>query len=370
MSSTSAYDVVVIGSDAAAATAAALLSADWNVALVQLPGQNDNALCWLSPQARPILDQLDISLDTSNLGVLEQCRFHNVSLSKSIVPNLPENSPGIVHESQLVRLLSDAMIARGGLQERCAGVEHLQVLEDGVRLSLSGPSRVIEARLAMVACSAEDPVLMELGLSTRPVPDAGLWCAAYSCPDDQTADGAELDFVLGLGANAGFAYRLAWRQHITVGIRISDSGRAAVAALIDVSRRLVDAKRLPARWQEYAAGTTAHWSPAGVALEIETHVAKRGLLVGAAGGFVASYTNESLYPGMWSAQLGTQIVHQALISSQPQDKLREFERLWRTTMADYLRMPNTDTESLLPLVFSNQQMADKMLCSLLLGANF
>ncbi len=108
----------------------------------------------------------------------------------------------------------------------------------------------------------------------------------------------------------------------------------------------------------------------GVSLEIESHVAKRTLIIGQAGGFVTGYTNEGIYPGMWSAQLACEIIGRTLKSSQPQDTLREFESLWRTTMAQHLRAPHEDAQSILPLVLSNQRMADKMLESLHLGLNF
>ena len=103
---------------------------------------------------------------------------------------------------------------------------------------------------------------------------------------------------------------------------------------------------------------------------MDGHVAKRTLLIGHAGGFAASYTNEGIYPGMWSAVLASQVLTGALQSSVPQDTLRRFESLWRTELARHLRAPFTDSQSILPLVFSNKQMAGKMVESFHLGVNF
>jgi hypothetical protein len=72
---------------------------------------------------------------------------------------------------------------------------------------------------------------------------------------------------------------------------------------------------------------------------------------------------------MWSAELAARIIEQAAGSPQAQDTLRQFSSLWRTTMADYLRPPNTDLQFLLPLIFSNQQMAIRMAAALWQGEN-
>ncbi|MCZ6652304.1 MAG: hypothetical protein O7D91_04675, partial [Planctomycetota bacterium] len=61
---------------------------------------------------------------------------------------------------------------------------------------------------------------------------------------------------------------------------------------------------------------------------------------------------------------------EALRSSVPQDTLRQFENLWRMELAGHLRAPFTDSQSILPLVFSNKQMAGKMVESFHLGVNF
>ena len=58
--------------------------------------------------------------------------------------------------------------------------------------------------------------------------------------------------------------------------------------------------------------------------------------------------------------VAAEIIHRALDRPHPQDELREFDTKWRTTMADYLRPPNADLQFLLPLVFANKQMAERL----------
>jgi flavin-dependent dehydrogenase len=179
-----------------------------------------------------------------------------------------------------------------------------------------------------------------------------------------------LDYVLGVGSASGFAYRILTGGVMVQGLCGQRTAAGAQEELKRLCTRLQERGEMPRDWLPHASGVSARWDPAGAALDMESHVAKRTLAIGQAGGFVGSYTNEGLYPAMWSGALAARIAAQALKSPHPQDKLRDFDRLWRTEMADHLRPPHTDAKSILPLVFSNQQVADRMLESFLLGSNF
>jgi hypothetical protein len=47
----------------------------------------------------------------------------------------------------------------------------------------------------------------------------------------------------------------------------------------------------------------------------------------------------------------------------------QFDTRWRLAMADYLRPPNTDMQFLVPLIFTNQPMADRMAAAFFRGEN-
>ena len=113
------------------------------------------------------------------------------------------------------------------------------------------------------------------------------------------------------------------------------------------------------------------WRPAPgrPALEFDSHVGKHCLRIGDAGGFISAASHEGIYPAMWSAQLASAVLSQALGSRHPQDALHKFDSQWRMTMAEYLRLPNADTQFLLPLIFTNQQMADRMAAACWRGEN-
>jgi flavin-dependent dehydrogenase len=111
-------------------------------------------------------------------------------------------------------------------------------------------------------------------------------------------------------------------------------------------------------------------SQAGVALEFESHVGKRCILVGQAGGFAAALSGEGLYPSMQSAVLAAETVERALAAEVFQDELATFSATWRSRLADYLRLPNTDLGLLLPMVFKNEQIAARVARALPLGQPF
>lgn len=108
-------------------------------------------------------------------------------------------------------------------------------------------------------------------------------------------------------------------------------------------------------------------SPAGLALELETHVGKRCLIVGAAGGFVSAFSNEGIYPAMKSGWIAAETAARALKLPVLQDELASFGSAWRTQLADYLRMPNTDLSLLTPLIFGTKQMSLRVARAFLLG---
>ena len=64
-----------------------------------------------------------------------------------------------------------------------------------------------------------------------------------------------------------------------------------------------------------------------------------------------------------------EVIETALAAPTSQDALMTFDTRWRLEMAEYLRMPNTDMEFLIPLIFSNPPMADRVTNAFFLGEN-
>ena len=95
-------------------------------------------------------------------------------------------------------------------------------------------------------------------------------------------------------------------------------------------------------------------------------VANRTLLVGPAGGFYSA-TGEDLYPNCWSALFAADTIKKALKERHLQDALQPYRQNWRTTLGDYLRGPQQNLRFLLPLVYRNQVMTQRLAESILLG---
>lgn len=172
----------------------------------------------------------------------------------------------------------------------------------------------------------------------------------------------------GLGGDRGATLSMFWaaggRETATAYGADEAAARATLDRVLAMMRELW-AVRVPAG---AAPDSAACWSvAAGHAMELESHVGKRTLVIGEAGGFVSATTCEAVYPGMWSAEIAADVINAALGDSHPQDSLRHFDTQWRTTMAGYLSPPNSDLRFLLPLVFSNKQMAQRLANSYLRG---
>jgi hypothetical protein len=80
-------------------------------------------------------------------------------------------------------------------------------------------------------------------------------------------------------------------------------------------------------------------------------------------------SHDGLYPGLWSAEIAAEIVHHAMTGAHPQDELSRFGPLWRGRMGEYLRPPSTDITFLIPLVFRNRNMADRLAAAFWRGEN-
>ena len=95
-------------------------------------------------------------------------------------------------------------------------------------------------------------------------------------------------------------------------------------------------------------------------------VARRSLLCGPAGGFYSA-SGEEFYPAIWSGLLAAEAAALALKEKHVQDALGEFRGMWGATLGDYLRGPQQNLRFLLPLVFANPAMTDRLAEAILRG---
>ena len=227
-----------------------------------------------------------------------------------------------------------------------------------------------ESRLLLLASGRGTELLERVGLVLGSG-DTAVWSALVDAP--LAADAAPKDprvgVVLGLDNAGSFGLCCVSPDWMSVSVSMTGKRAEVIPALLHVCHQAFEHKVVPADLSDRARSASVILSPASVALDMDSHVGKNALVIGDAGGFVSAASNEGVYPAMWSAQIAVEVAERALQSTCPQDELMTFDSTWRMQMADYLRSPHTDIQFLLPLIFTNQPMADRMGAAFFHGEN-
>jgi len=358
-------DIMVLGGGIAGVTAAAQLRGKGHRVVLIDQHRHDEAHVpqpeWISAQALPLLDPLAIDRNHCVGAAFAGAVFHNADLTRSAVSPSEEPSAYRVDYGQLVRQF-DAALRELGV-ERVAGatVSQIDVGED--RLTARFQERdPLTAKFMVMAEGAGEGAHGPADMDTA-------WVAQIQRAGIATIRDEHMHWVLGLEDGRSL---LSWWfegsmlviQFHAVGQRDAIAQRL-IAILVLASKNGLLSKDLAIEEAEI----TWRRAPTRFSLEFDSHVGKRSVLIGDAGGFVSAASREGIYPAMWSAQVAADVVTQALKSRHPQDELRLFNTRWRTAMAEYLRPPTSETGFLLPLIFSNQQMADRMAAACWRGEN-
>lgn len=371
------YDCLIVGAGPAGSVAAARLAQrDWSVALVDVKAFSPatRSIGWLNVQAASHLATIGAELDGLLTTPIRAVTFISSDLSKSISSEFSKPIGHLVDVSRFDKVLLAAAKAAGVKHVRTPTLDAVNADEDTVRLGLSA-GRSLEGRVLLAADGSFETLASPLGLH-RSSTSGTVWCAQLDIPrrrsaqqEKQSRPDSDVRIVLGLGTGRAFGYVFPHERSTIVGLSWPGNVKDLTEAFAEFCTGAVKAGLVPAGTRLKPDTAVPYATPAGGALEAESHVAKRTLAIGDAGGFLAAVSNEAIYPAVWSAELASQVVHNALTDGHLQDGLARFDTVWRTTMADYLRMPNTDVRFLWPLVFSNQQMADKMAAAFLTGQN-
>jgi flavin-dependent dehydrogenase len=365
-----AFDVVIVGAGPSGATAAVILGRSGRtVALIDRARFPRAAPCagWVSVRVAALLKQIGVAA-----GPLLDCPFHKVTFhrpdfSKSASPQAKQPFGYLVDRAGFDDLLVKAAVKKGTrLLEGCA-VENVELREDGVRLVLSegGP---IEGRLLLLAAGRGTPLLDRVGLDNS---ESGIWTLHVEASVRGKANAADpsVGVVLGLDTRGSFGLICRAPARLSVGVHWYGDKNDARQALRELCQRAHSANEVALDLSGKVDAAPLLRSPAAAALDMESHVGKHTLVIGDAGGFVSASSNEGVYPAMWSARIAAEVVEKALSAKRSQDELITFDSAWRMEMADYLRSPHSDIQFLLPLIFTNQPMADRMGAAFFLGEN-
>ncbi len=366
------YDVAVVGAGPAGACAAIMLAQqERSVVLIDRDTypRATGVLVWLNARVGPLLSQLGVNAKPLLSERIKDVRFYNPDFTKSASPQFEEPPGYLVDRMALDNALVDGAVASGvTLMAGCeaSGVD----LKESSAIVKLGDGRSVESKLLLIA-SGGCSTLAERAGFPRVAGAHVVWTAQVDAslkPAGGTA-GNRVGVVLGLDKRGSFGLLCLSKNRVSVAMNWDSGQPVAIPAFINLCRTAFDSEALPIDLSAAAAAAKPTPSPASIALDLDSHVAKHTLLIGDAGGFVAALSNEGIYPAMWSAHIAAEIANTALTSVHSQDALMTFDSQWRIQMADYLRPPNTDNQFLLPLIFSNQPMADRMGAAFFSGEN-
>lgn len=362
------YDIAVLGSTPAGC-AAALRLARHKLDVVLLDVPSPVAECPLADWAPADLFKragMPKGLAAACGAVpFRHVRYHHARLDKFVEHDSRKTAGMLVRYDRIRDVLKHAA-AEAGVKFRSTRTPptiHLE--EDQVRLV--GTAQAV-ARVLIVACSRPGDVMADLSLPSRSVPQS-LVVAGLDVPMSKAPEGSTgvLNIVeLPERSELGMFFCLEDTVHMRV---ISHSLAAGTRAseLSAMVSNLQSAGVLPGELHLGRARGAVWHPPAGVALELETHVAKRCLLAGTAGGFAEAVTGQTLRPTIFSALLAADAAAAALKSDDVQNKLGEFKNAWREELGDILRPPGASLRLLLPLLFVNQTILGKFTQALLYG---
>lgn len=370
--STETFDVAVVGAGPAGATLATILAAqERRVVLLdraKLP-HTASSLGWLNVRVASLLTELGMQAKPAFVRPFRNVTFHDAEFSKSTEPNFDDAAGSLVDRLAFANSLVTAASKAGVSVIAGSAVADVRLKEDVVILELADGGRV-ESRLLVLASGRGSDLLDRAGF-TREGRDAVIWTAQVETVLGPRAAGAapQVDIVFGLDKIGSFGLCCVAKERMSVCINWMGERADALPELVHLSNAAYTHEVVPTDLSGEARSAPLVRSPAGVALDMDTHVGKHTLVIGDAGGFVSAASNEGIYPAMWSGQIAAEVIAAALQSPRSQDELMAFDSKWRMQMADYLRSPNTDSQFLIPLIFSNQPMADRMGAAFFSGEN-
>ncbi len=368
---TKLYDIAILGATPAGFAAAAYLaSAGRDVVVLDGPRR---------PVESPLADWVPrdfFRAEDLPSGLSRKCRakpfrrlrFHDATLQRSVKHSFRADAGHFVQTEDLAESLRKAATEAGAQVRRSRGHPAIRLCEDQVVLLATRQAR---SRLLIIAQDNPTEIISDLALPVRNVPRQQLVVAALDVPleHDRHAEslGDELHIVeFPERSEMGLLFRTASAIHVRVVSHSAAPGSRA-EELSELVGKLQTAEILPADMPLNKARGAVWHPPAGMALELESHVAKRCLLTGTAGGFADSISGQTLWPSVCAALLAGRVADEALDSDNVQDKLTDYKTSWRSALAERLRPPNTSLRMILPLLFVNKRILPKFTRALLFG---
>ncbi|RMF86186.1 MAG: FAD-dependent oxidoreductase [Planctomycetota bacterium] len=361
-----AKDLVIVGAGPAGCAAAiTALRRGGTAVLIESKKQRPPRPCsgWLGPAAVALAEELGVSEQAAGARRFQGVQLHSWDLRQSAALTDKALQGWVVDRAQFDAALLDAAVETGATL-RAGAARDVDLGEDQVRVTY-GSGKAADGRLLLIADGAQSVIAGAAKLvAAGRLPEARPMLLAESACSHESV---ELHVAVGASRAGQLATIVRLPDRVRVAVATGESEPSPAQQFHTFVAAARDRGLLPA---DLDLRPIELRTPAGLALDIDTHVGKRCLLIGDAGGFVSAFSNEGLYPAMRSGCIAAETALDALKATHPQDALAEFGVRWRTELADYLRMPNTDLALLMPLVFNNPQMSLRVGLAFLLGQQF
>ncbi len=367
------YDIAVLGASAAGYAAAwSLADRGRSVIVVDTEARTtESPLSDWAPRDLFRMKGLGTSLAKASGAVpFDRVRYHNAPLQRSAEHKSRATAGYFFRTEELVKALRSRAETAGAENYNPQNTPEMHLEENGVRL-VGG--RTVHAELLLIAHSRPNEIVRDLGLAVRSLPHSSLTAAGIDVAIPGRRDAEELSGVLNVvelpeHSDLGMFFVTDRTLHVRV-VSSSVASGTRSAELSTLVAQLKQAELLPDNLP-LGKATGAVWRPpAGVALDLETHVAKRCLLIGTAGGFVETIAGQTVMPTVRSALVGADVANDALDADNPQEALMQFKTAWRTALAEYLRPPTTSLRMLMPLLFVNDRILARFTRAMLYGEN-
>jgi hypothetical protein len=363
------HDIAVLGATAAGYVAAAALARHKHtVVVVDAPaGRTESPLADWIPSDLPADCEL-LRKAKPALGVpFKSMVFHSADLTR-LAEYTSRGTLGYLLRSELLLEKLDALARKGGVEKvKLEQPPRLEMRETAVRLH--GP-RELFSQLLLIAQDNPAEVLANLALPVRMIP-----------PERMTVCGLDVPLSRGRGAKAapalhvvafggtdmmGVFFAVDGLMHVRI-VSAVFAPPATIDSLVKLISGLQSKGLIEGRLELNKAKAAIWHPPGGMALELETHLAKRTLLLGTAGGFASATTGQTLDPSVRSALVAADVAGKALHSRKVQETLWEYKNQWRATLAERIRPPGTSLQMLLPMVLSNKVIMGKFVRAFLYG---
>lgn len=366
------FDVAIIGAGPAGATAAiTLVQKGRQVLLLDQAKFPRSTLCsgWVNAQVKTLLDEMGFSSKKILKTPFDDVTFYNDDLSKSAKPIFPEPPGYVIERSSFDHALVKSAEKNKVTFKPDTTIVDVQLQESTV-VVISEKGERFESKLILIASGRDKKLLDRIGADV-----SALEHPSYVIHVDEKISSqhgcASPRMIVILGLDGGYSFGLACITKERVSLDVCWFGAVGDTrpVALQLCERIAEQQVIPVELSTKISDANVIANPSSAVMDYESHVRKHTLLIGDAGGFVASAGNEGIYPAMWSAKIAAETMDDALNSTHTQDELMTFNSRWRMQMADYLRSPHTDIRFLLPLVFTNQPMADRMAAAMFNGEN-